>query len=90
MYGITLTFPREIGFVTGGIAKAHLVRPDRLRGRHDGLGQSCRWVDVSNGLSARDALCVLVGCLLIVLDEAASNEERQQSPYGRIDLLRCY
>jgi hypothetical protein len=34
------------------------------------------------------ALCLLVGCVLTVLDEAPSNEERQQSLDGCIDLLR--
>jgi hypothetical protein len=32
-----------------------------------------------NGLTARDALRLLVGCMLTVLDEAPSDEERQQS-----------
>jgi hypothetical protein len=35
-------------------------------------------VEVLNGLTASDALCVLVGCMLTVLDEARSDEERQQ------------
>jgi len=35
-------------------------------------------VELLNGLSARDALCLLVGCMLTVLDEAPSDEERQQ------------
>jgi hypothetical protein len=34
---------------------------------------------VLNGLTARDALCMLVGCMLAVLDEAPSDVERQQS-----------
>jgi hypothetical protein len=46
-------------------------------------------VNVLNGLTARDALCLLVGCMLTVLDEAPSDEERQQSLDGCIDLLRC-
>ena len=33
-------------------------------------------VEVLNGLSARDALCLLVGCMPTVLDEASSDEER--------------
>jgi hypothetical protein len=45
-------------------------------------------VNVLNGLTARDALCMLVGCMLAVLDEARSDEERQQSPDGCIDLLK--
>ena len=36
-------------------------------------------VEVLNGLTARDALCLLVGCMLTVLDEAPSDEERQRS-----------
>ena len=46
-------------------------------------------VEVLNRLRARDALCLLVGCMLPVLDEAPSDEERQQSLNGCIDLLRC-
>ena len=46
-------------------------------------------VNVLNGLSAHDALCLLVGCMLTVLDEAPSDEERQQSLDRCIDLLRC-
>jgi hypothetical protein len=35
--------------------------------------------------------CLLVGCMLTVLDEAPSDEERQLSPDGCIDLLKaCY
>jgi hypothetical protein len=45
-------------------------------------------VEVLNGLTARDALCLLVGCMLTVLDEAPSYEERQQSLDGCIDLLK--
>jgi len=45
-------------------------------------------VEVLNGLTARDALCLLVGCMLTVLDEAPSDEERQQSLDGCIDLLK--
>jgi hypothetical protein len=36
-------------------------------------------VSVSNGLTVRDALCLLIGCVLTVLDGAPSAEERQQS-----------
>jgi hypothetical protein len=39
-------------------------------------------VEVLNGLTARDALCLLVGCMLTVLDEAPSDEERRQSLDG--------
>ena len=46
-------------------------------------------VEVLNGLTARDAVCLLVGCMLTVLDETRSDEERQQSLVGCIDLLRC-
>ena len=45
-------------------------------------------VEVLKGLTARDALCLLVGCMLTVLDEAPSDEERQQSLGGCIDLLK--
>jgi hypothetical protein len=44
-------------------------------------------IEVLNGLAARDALCLLVGCMLTVLDEAPSNDERQRSLDGCIDLL---
>jgi hypothetical protein len=46
-------------------------------------------VEVLNGLTARDALCLLVGCMLTVLDEAPSDEERQLSLDGCIDLLKA-
>jgi hypothetical protein len=46
-------------------------------------------VSVLNGLTVRDALCLLVGRMLTVLDEAPSDEERQQSLDSCIDLLRC-
>jgi hypothetical protein len=45
-------------------------------------------VEVLNGLTARDALCLLVGCMLTVLDEAPNNEERQRSLDDCIDLLK--
>jgi hypothetical protein len=45
-------------------------------------------VEVLNGLTARDALCLLVGCMLTVLDEAPSDEERELSLDGCIDLLK--
>jgi hypothetical protein len=45
-------------------------------------------VEVLNGLIVRDALCLLAGCMLAVLDEAPSEEERQQSLDGCIDLLK--
>ena len=34
-------------------------------------------VELLNGLTARDALCLLVGCLFTVLNEARCDEERQ-------------
>ena len=37
-----------------------------------------RMVNVLNGLAARDAVCLLVGCIRTVSDEAPSDEERQQ------------
>jgi hypothetical protein len=46
-------------------------------------------VEVLNGLTAREALCLLVDCTLTVLDEAPSDEERQQSLDGCLDLPRC-
>jgi hypothetical protein len=46
-------------------------------------------VVVLNGLTAREALCLLVGCILTVLDQAPSDEERQQSLDGCIDLLKA-
>ena len=45
-------------------------------------------VNVLNGLTARDALCLLVGCMLTVLDEARSDAERQQSLANCMDLLK--
>jgi hypothetical protein len=45
-------------------------------------------VNILNGLTARDALCLLVGCMLTVLDEAPSDEERQQSLANCMDLLK--
>ena len=45
-------------------------------------------VEVLNGLTARDALCLLVGCMLTVLDEAPSEEERQQSLDRCLDLQK--
>jgi len=53
------------------------------------LAKVAQMVNVLNGLTARDALCLLVGCMLTVLDEAPSDEERQQSLDSCIDLLRC-
>ena len=43
------------------------------------LAKVAQMVNVLNGLTARDALCLLVGCMLTVLDEAPSDEDRQQS-----------
>ena len=45
-------------------------------------------VNLLNGLTAHDTLCLLVGCMLTVLDEAPSDEERQRSLDGCIDLLK--
>jgi hypothetical protein len=45
-------------------------------------------VEVLNGLTARDALCLLVGCNHTVLDQAPGDEERQQSLDNCIDLLK--
>ena len=49
-----------------------------------------RMVEVLNGLTARDALCMPVGCMLSVLDEAPSDEDRQQSLDNCIDLLKGF
>ena len=46
-------------------------------------------VEVLNGLTARDALCLLVGCVHSVLDQAPSDGERQQSLDNCIDLLKA-
>jgi hypothetical protein len=45
-------------------------------------------VEVLNGLTGRDALCLLVGFMLTALDEAPNDEERQQSLDNCIDLLK--
>jgi hypothetical protein len=45
-------------------------------------------VEALIGLTAGDALCLPVGCILTVLDEAPSDEERQQSLDNCIDLLK--
>ena len=44
--------------------------------------------EVLNGLTARDALCLLVGCIHTVLDQAPGDEQRQQSLDNCIDLLK--
>jgi hypothetical protein len=46
-------------------------------------------VEVLKGLTARDALCLLVGRIHTVLDQAPSHEERQQSLDSCIDLLKA-
>ena len=45
-------------------------------------------VEVLNGLTARNALCLLVGCIHTVLDQAPGDEQRQQSLDNCIDLLK--
>jgi hypothetical protein len=45
-------------------------------------------VEALNELTARGGLCLLVGCMLTVLDEAPSDEDRQQSLDSCIDLLK--
>jgi hypothetical protein len=52
------------------------------------MDQVAQMVEVLNGLTARDALCLLVGCMLTALDEAPSEEERQQSLDNCIELLK--
>ena len=54
-----------------------LLRPQRLRSCTMGRTKVAQMVEVLNGLTARDALCLLVGCMLAVLDEAPSDEEHQ-------------
>jgi hypothetical protein len=54
-----------------------------------GPAKVAQMVEVLNGLTARDALCLSVGCMLTVLDEAPSDEERRQSLDGCIDLLKA-
>jgi hypothetical protein len=63
---------------------------ERLQEPHDGSGQGRTDGRGVNGLTARDALCLLVGCMLIVLDEAPSDEERQQSLDNGVNLLKTY
>src|SRR5262249_28078309 len=45
-------------------------------------------VEVLNGLTARDARCLLVGCIHTVVDQAPGDEERQQSLNNFTDLLK--
>jgi hypothetical protein len=71
------------------IMKAIPYAHDRLRRRAVDPAKVAQMVEVLNGLTARDALCLLVGCILTVLDRAPSDEERQQSLDSCIDLLRC-
>ena len=44
-------------------------------------------VEVFNRLIARDALSLMVSCILTILDEAPSDWERQQSLDGCIDWI---
>jgi hypothetical protein len=44
--------------------------------------------EVLIGPTARDGLCLLVGCTLTVFDEAPSEVERKQSLDNCIDLLK--
>jgi hypothetical protein len=61
---------------------------DRLKRRAMDQMKVAQIVDVLNGLTARDALCLLASCMLTVLDEAPSDEELQQSLDRCIDLLK--
>jgi hypothetical protein len=63
---------------------------ERMREPHDGSAKVAQMVNVLNGLTARDALCLLVGCMLTVLDEAPSDKERQQSLDNCVNLLKTY
>jgi hypothetical protein len=56
-----------------------------LKEPHDGSEEGCADSRGAERLTARDALCLLVGCMLTVLDEAPSDEERQQSLDNCID-----
>jgi len=62
--------------------------PNSLGGCTIDPAKIAQMVEVLNALTARDALCLLVGCMLTVLDEAPSDEERQQSLDNCIDLLK--
>jgi hypothetical protein len=66
----------------------HFLRPNGCGSCTMDPTKVAQMVSVLNGLTARDALCLLVGCMLTVLDETPSDEERQQSLDGCIDLLR--
>jgi hypothetical protein len=67
-------------------------RPALKRGRiffvHPNKLDQVQMVEVLNGLTAREALCLFVGCMLTVLDEAPSDEERQRPLDGCIDPLK--
>jgi hypothetical protein len=56
-------------------------------GAHDGSAEGRA---DGHGLTARDALRLLVGCMLTVLDEAPSDEERQQSLDNCVNLVKTY
>jgi hypothetical protein len=60
----------------------------RLQGLHNGFGQGRADGRDVERTHARDVLCLLIGRKLTVLDQAPSDEERQQSPDGCIDLLK--
>jgi hypothetical protein len=62
---------------------------ERLPEPHYGSGQGRTDGRCAERAHCRDGLCLLVGCMLTVVDEAPSVEERQQSLDGCIDLLRC-
>ena len=63
---------------------------ERLLEPHDGSGQGRAHGQCAERAHAHDALCMLVGCMLAVLDEAPSDEERQQSLDNCIDLLKGF
>jgi hypothetical protein len=70
----------------GGLTLRFCYRFDFLATR--GPAKVAEMVEVLDGLTARYALCLLVGCILTVLDEAPSDEGPQQSLEGCIDLLK--
>ena len=53
-----------------GVIKPIPRAPDRLGRRAMDPAKVAQMVEVLNGLTAREALCLLVGCMLTVLDEA--------------------
>src|SRR5215467_1656891 len=57
---------------------------DHLRSRTMDAAKVAQMVEVLNGLTARDALCLLVGCMRTVLDQHCS----AKSAFRRVNALR--